>query len=187
MRTRAGGKTKGALRRCGTCLAEFREQPGGAWRLEYVSPDLFHAPRGADVPRVPLWEVRSWDLWAAPASTAPSPETVPVPTDARAPGMEPGEVLRQAFAPARVVTPHTHNPRQGFDEAGVVWLTDRALRVRAGSFEWASPLTEIRGARDAAGVVEVLAGPTDEPLHLLLGDPRRFLDALGPLLTKRSP
>lgn len=175
MRARDAGKTRGAVRVCLECDATFREESPDQWRLEYASPDLFHPRPGTPLKRVPLLEVRSWAGWTAPV--APAGPTPPSPGGPPAPGLEPGETVRATFAPARIILPQTHTPRHGFDTPGTVWLTDRALRVRIGDFQWSSRLQEVRAVREAAGTIEVLAGPTEEPLHLLLPDPAAFLRA----------
>jgi hypothetical protein len=181
MRTRPASKSAGAWRRCPGCQAEFREREPDRWRLEYASPDLFHAAGAAP----PLMQVRTWSDWSTGA--APSPQLGGPAREAPATGLEPGEQVLATFYPARVVIPNTHSPRHGKDAPGHAWVTDRALRVRVGEFQWSSPLRDVRSACDRAGTIEVLAGPTDEPLHLLLAEPARFVAAVEEQRSKRSP
>lgn len=185
MKTRPAGKSVGEQRRCPACKAEFRETGPDRWRLEYLSPDLFHGPDARAGSAPPLLQVRSWHDWSgsgAPTSSRPLPAA-----EAPATGLEPGEQVVATFYPARVVLPQSHTPWHGKDAPGQAWVTDRAIRVRVGEFRWTAPLSEVRAACNIAGTVELLAGPTDEPFHLLLADPAAFVAAVEEQRSKRSP
>lgn len=165
MKERAAGKSSGASRRCPVCLAEFRERPLGQWALEYVDPDLFHRiARTGSGERPPLLRSRPWSQWGNGDRKAAPLERGP----AAPPDLAPGETVREQVEGVRVVNPNSHHPQHSEGPTGTLWITDRALHVHVGSFRWSAPLGELRGCRDAGGILEVLAGPTDEPLHLVV-------------------
>lgn len=176
MRSRPKGKSAPASRTCPKCQAEFRERDPGRWTLEYLDPDWFHrAPSSRPAP--PLLQTRLWEEWTTSAVSNVPPSATPA-LEKQPPGLEPGEVVRQAFRPVRIVQPLTHQAWHADGVDGEAWVTDRALRVSVGDFRWAVPLSDLRTARNAAGMVEIVAGATEEPVHLLLAQPERLIALL---------
>lgn len=184
MKEKRPASATGTVRRCNSCQAVFRENSPGVWTLEYVAPDLFHQPGAATSPqRIPLMQSRTWEQWRGGSSGPPPLTTEGFGTPQ---GMAAQEKVRAVWGPARVVLPHTHTPAHAGGTTGAVWLTTHQVRIEVGSFRWSTPLGEVRSVRDAGGLVELSAGPTAEPLHLLVPYPAQVAEEIAKAVPRRQ-
>jgi hypothetical protein len=172
---RAAKRRRPELRRCPHCEAELRDAGDGLWRLEYVHPDwLPHMRRDVeDATRARLGPVllqtASWEDWPLVARGERGPGPVEATgRPAAAAGGRSGEKLLSGYARARVVLAATHHAWHTWGPVGTLWLSDGSLAFDTGEYEWRVPLADIRGVRDAGGMLEILWGPTEEPLFVAL-------------------